>query len=309
MRRLHLWIFLLLTSCSPAPVAAPTPVAPTQTNLPTAAFFPTPPLVIVTPEIPTSTPVPCDPLNEDFCVSAGNFIFERPIRSPGNASVDPSYRYGTTAQRTRDPHHGVEFLSKFGTSVYAAGDGEVVFAGLDTEAVYSPWRLFYGNKVVIRHAEEIYTLYAHLSVIDVAAGEWVRAGDKIGEVGQTGGATGSHLHFEVRRGGDGTDYFSTENPELWLMPQEGFGVLSITLDTGRAEKFEREIVVASNTNGNVYYIYTYSRGFEHNSEDAAISDLPPGRYRIAFIEGGALYERWVDVYAGMLTQALFVMRR
>lgn len=223
--------------------------------------------------------------------------------------MDPSYRYGTTAQRTRDPHHGVEFLSKFGTSVYAAGDGEVVFAGLDTEAVYSPWRLFYGNKVVIRHAEEIYTLYAHLSVIDVAAGEWVRAGDKIGEVGQTGGATGSHLHFEVRRGGDGTDYFSTENPELWLMPQEGFGVLSITLDTGRAEKFEREIVVASNTNGNVYYIYTYSRGFEHNSEDAAISDLPPGRYRIAFIEGGALYERWVDVYAGMLTQALFVMRR
>lgn len=260
-------------------------------------------------EIPTSTPIPCDPLVEDFCVSAGNFIFQRPVHPPGNDSVDLTYRYGTTAQRTRDPHHGVEFLNRFGTPVHASGDGEVVFAGLDEAAVYSPWPMFYGNLVVIRHADQLYTLYAHLSAVDVQAGQPVRAGDKIGEVGQTGAATGSHLHFEVRRGGDGTDYFSTENPELWLVPQEGLGAISITVETGWGVKFEREVVVTGETNGRVHYVSTYARGFEHNSEDVVIGNVLPGRYRIAFVEGGVLYERWVDVQAGALTQAVFVVGR
>jgi murein DD-endopeptidase MepM/ murein hydrolase activator NlpD len=312
MRRLTLLIFLLLASCAPAQTAVPALEAvPTHTDTPpTAAFFPSQtPLPTARLDIPTSTSIPCDPFVEDFCVSTGNFIFQRPIRPPGNASVDISYRYGTTAQRTRDPHHGVEFQNGFGAPVHAAGDGEIVFAGLDDEVVFSPWRIFYGNTVVIRHADEFYTLYAHLSIIDVAVGQQVRAGDKIGEVGQTGGATGSHLHFEVRRGGDGTDYFSTENPELWLVPQEGFGVLSITLDTGRTEKFEREVVVTGMMSGSVHYVNTYSKGFEHNSEDAVIGNVLPGRYRIAFIEGGVFYERWVDVHAGMLTQVVFALDR
>ena len=67
----------------------------------------------------------------------------------------------------------------------------------------------------------MYTLYAHLSKVDVQAGDEVKAGDLIGKVGQSGVATGSYLHFEVRKGGDGTDYFSTQNPELWLAPNDG----------------------------------------------------------------------------------------
>jgi murein DD-endopeptidase MepM/ murein hydrolase activator NlpD len=75
----------------------------------------------------------------------------------------------------REPHHGVEFLNKFGTPVHAAGDGAVQFAGPDEEAVYSPWRDFYGNVVVIHHADEMYTLYAHLSKVDVQVGDEVKA--------------------------------------------------------------------------------------------------------------------------------------
>lgn len=222
--------------------------------------------------------------------------------------MDISYRYGTTANRTRDPHHGVEFLNKFGTPVHAAGDGEVVFAGLDETALYSPWAIFYGNMIVIRHDNGLYTLYAHLSAIDVYEGKQLVTGQKIGEVGQTGGATGSHLHFEVRRGEDITDYFSTENPELWLTPKPGTGAISITLFSNRTTKFEREIVITGPTGVN-HYVFTYAKGFEKNREDAVINDLPAGRYRIAFIEAGAFFERWVDVTDGKLTGVVFRVGR
>ena len=61
----------------------------------------------------------------DYCITDGHFLFQRPIKSPANTSVDETYRYASTANGTRDPHHGVEFLNKFGTPVYAAGDGVV----------------------------------------------------------------------------------------------------------------------------------------------------------------------------------------
>jgi len=121
----------------------------------------------------------------------------------------------------------------------AAGDGEVVFADADKKTKFSPWNNFYGNVIVIRHADEMYTLYAHLSEILVQVGDQVQAGDEIGKVGQTGGATGSHLHFEVRKGGDYTDYFSTENPELWTLPPEGTGALSITLNLAQKNEIKR----------------------------------------------------------------------
>ncbi len=259
---------------------------------------------MATVEMPTFTPVPCDPHVEEFCISDGHFVLHRPIRPPANDAVDITYRYGTTAKKKREPHHGVEFLNPFGTPVYAAGDGEVAFAGSDETSLFSPWPLFYGNLILIRHADGVHTLYAHLSKIDVAVGQPVTASQKIGEVGQTGGATGSHLHFEVRRGENATDYFSTENPELWLIPTPGAGALSITLVSDRATKFERDVVLTAATGVN-YYVSTYAKGFERHREDLAIGDLPAGFYRIAFVEAGRLYERWVEVREGKLTEAVF----
>lgn len=313
MKKLSPLILLTFLASCAAPQPAPTPevtstpiilphtqtatlLPPTATPLPTATI------------VPTETPIPCDPFIAEFCITDETLIFQRPILPPDNDSVDISYRYGTTAKRTRDPHHGVEFLNRFGTPVHAAGDGEVVFAGPDETAVYSPWAVFYGNMVVIRHENDLYTLYAHLSRIDVYEGQQVFVGEKIGEVGQTGGATGSHLHFEVRRGEDITDYFSTENPELWLIPKAGTGTISITLLSDRMTKLERDIVITGPTGIN-YYVTTYSKGFEKNREDVVIGDLPVGSYRIAFIEAGTFFERWVDVLDGKLTQVVFHVRQ
>ncbi len=194
------------------PTLTSTPIVLTQTPEPTATS--------ITLPSPTATqPSTCDPFSVDYCITDGHFIFQRPIKSPANDLIDPTYRYGSTQNNTRDPHHGVDMENPIGTPVYSPADGQVVFAGPDKEAIYSPWVNFYGKVIVIKHADDLFTLYGHLSKIVVEAGQDVKVGDKIGEVGKEGVAIGSHLHFEVRRGGDGNDYFSTLNPELWMSSQ------------------------------------------------------------------------------------------
>jgi hypothetical protein len=86
----------------------------------------------------------------------------------------------------RSPHAGVDFPAAAGTPVYAAQSGKVVLA----ENLY-----YSGNTVVIDHGFGIYTLYAHLSEIEVKAGDPVDASDEIGKVGATGRVTGPHLHW------------------------------------------------------------------------------------------------------------------
>ena len=86
-------------------------------------------------------------------------------------------------------HSGQDFSAKQGTPVYATGDGVVVNA----EYSFSG----YGNMVVIDHGFGYSTRYAHLSSIDVSTGMKVMRGTKLGGVGRTGKATGSHLHYEV----------------------------------------------------------------------------------------------------------------
>ncbi len=269
--------------------------------------------------IPTSAPhvtatiSPCDPQIEDFCIIDGHFILQRPIKPPANDSVDSTYPYGSTARGTRDPHHGVEFQSPFGTPVYAAGDGVVIFAGLDKEAIYSPWKNFYGNLVVIEHNDGLFTLYAHLSAIEIQKGDEVKVGQKIGEVGQSGVATGSHLHFEVRRG-DMEDYFSTVNPELWLAPsKDENGAVAISIIDTNTNFLFSEMPVnyyldRSQPPVISYYVTTYSRDLATGEENAAVGDLAPGNYRIALTMNGQVYERWVEVESGKLTQVVFVVK-
>lgn len=63
----------------------------------------------------------------------------------------------------------------------------------------------FGNYIIISHSGGLTSVYAHLSKISVRQGQTVRSGQTIGEVGQTGAATGPHLHFEIRRNGKATD--------------------------------------------------------------------------------------------------------
>jgi hypothetical protein len=280
--------------------------APSQTQTATSTSVPIP-----TVETATATIIPCDPQVEEFCITHGHFIFQRPIKPPANDIADSTYPYGSTAKGTRDPHHGVEFLNKFGTPVYAAGNGIVIFAGLDEEAIYSPWNNFYGNLVVIAHENNLFTLYAHLSTIEIQPGDDVKTGQKIGEVGQSGVATGSHLHFEVRRG-DVEDYFSTVNPELWLVPsRDEYGAIAISVMDQNTHLFS-ELTVnhyldRSQPPVKSYYVTTYTRDLFTREENAAVSDLVPGSYRIAMTMNGQVYERWVEVKSGKLTQVVFVV--
>ncbi len=181
----------------------------------------------------------------------------------------------------------------------------ILFAGPDEEAIYNPWKRFYGNVIVIRHANHLFTLYAHLSLIDVKAGGQVKAGEKIGEVGKTGGAIGSHLHFEVRRG-DVKDYFSVVNPELWLALREGEGVLAILVENADGKLRHAELTIQSD--GRTYFIKTYEEEFLSMEENAVLGELVPGRYRITFYSGGQFYERWVEVRSGRLTQVIFIVQ-
>ncbi|NWF63126.1 MAG: M23 family metallopeptidase [Chloroflexi bacterium] len=306
-------VVVFVSSCNfPAPqnavtktptLAAPPPWAETHTPAPASTKT-------VVPPTQTAAPIPCDPLIVDYCIREGYFVFQRPILPPNNAEADITYLYASTQNGKRDPHHGVEFQNAFGTPVHAAGDGLVVFADADKTAKLSPWTNFYGNVVVIQHANATYTLYAHLSNILVVLGQEVNAGDVIGNVGMSGGATGPHLHFEVRMGGDYTDYFSTQNPELWLLPRQGTGALSITVHPLEERNYERPIVVTRYAqNGDevvfVYYIASYASGFEHNREDAVLNNLPVGRYKIAFNDSSGLRERFVWIEQGKLTEVVF----
>jgi murein DD-endopeptidase MepM/ murein hydrolase activator NlpD len=87
-------------------------------------------------------------------------------------------------------HDGIDIAAHEGTPVRAAADGVVV--GVEERAGG------YGRLVVIDHGRGLTTRYAHLSDMSVAQGDRVRAGDAIGHVGQSGRATGAHLHFEAR---------------------------------------------------------------------------------------------------------------
>jgi hypothetical protein len=230
--------------------------------------------------------------------------------------VDPTYRFASTANGKRDPHHGVEFLNNYGTPVQSAGDGVVLFAGPDNVAVYTPWKDFYGNVVVIQHADDLYTLYAHLSEIDVQAGDVIKAGDEIGKVG-SGVATGSHLHFEVRRG-NAENYFATQNPEMWLLPERDernlrYGVVAVSILNEAnvyqfadftIQRYAKSSVVPEKT----YYMTTYVPELTGNEENAALSELTAGHYRIALKLNGYLYERWIDVRSGKLTQTVIVVK-
>ncbi len=99
---------------------------------------------------------------------------------------------GVVTQRGHGPYEAWDIANKVGTPVYAMADGVVIISKS------SGWNGGYGQYIVIKHGNKTQTLYGHLSENSVSAGQTVKQGQKIGELGNTGRSTGPHLHFEVR---------------------------------------------------------------------------------------------------------------
>lgn len=109
--------------------------------------------------------------------------------------------------KTTQPHRGVDYAASEGTPVQSSGDGEITYAG-DIRG--------YGNAVIIDHGRGYTTLYAHLQGFapNIKTGYQVSQGEEIGYVGQTGWATGPHLHYEFRVNG------IHQNPETIAIPND-----------------------------------------------------------------------------------------
>lgn len=133
------------------------------------------------------------PVTREEVPSGGKLAWPLPSRGEITSSfgmrVHPTFK-------TRMMHTGIDIRMPSGTPVYAAGPGEVLYAG---------WLRGYGQIVIIDHGRDLSSVYAHLSRLAVGEGDRVKKGQNIGAVGTTGTTTGAHLHFEVRVNGDAKD--------------------------------------------------------------------------------------------------------
>jgi murein DD-endopeptidase MepM/ murein hydrolase activator NlpD len=234
-------------SPTPTPTSTPTP-SPTatprpETGTPTGETPISTPMATATPvgtptptdtPTPTPTPVPrtvlASSLNlPDPTQAEDHFWFTRPFTDAYATWGSPYYPFGTNNRGQYLWHHGIDIQNPMGVPILAVGDGVVVRAGPDDEIPFGPSPNFFGQAVLIRHDQEwndllVYTLYGHVSKVLVQAGQPVKAGDVVAEVGQGGVALGPHLHLEVRVGG--MTYWDSRNPDLWVRPDPGYGVVA-----------------------------------------------------------------------------------
>ncbi len=283
--------------------SSPATPIPTNTRHPTVTLTPTPSPAVTTinTNVPgplggdtvTWTPMPTQRVVYD------HFVFQRPIGQNDVNYWARNYSYGSTDGGSRPVHHGVDFQNPSGTPILAASDGTVYYAGNDIDTVFGPQPDFYGNVIVIQHplkdvkGDIIYTLYGHMSKVDVLKGQKVKAGQEIGLVGSAGIAIGAHLHFEVRAGKP-TDYNAVLNPEVWVMPYLDYGVL-----TGRVMDLTGKPLPGMTVEVQSAQVYRAGYSYADDSvggdpvfdENFAIPDLPSGYYTVFVKQSGTLLFR------------------
>ncbi|WP_240611044.1 M23 family metallopeptidase [Oceaniglobus ichthyenteri] len=120
-----------------------------------------------------------------YRIAAQKAPFALPIKSAFRFTSGFGPRWGRM-------HSGTDFAAAHGTPIHSTADGVIIHAG---------WQSGYGRLVKIQHEFGIETRYAHMSKIHVKVGQRVSRGDRIGDMGNTGRSTGTHLHYEVRVGG------------------------------------------------------------------------------------------------------------
>ena len=315
---------LMLSSCTGLAAPSPTPViaeAADQTEVPVQQFtiltpspvpfqfnLPTPGAEPVSGWRPPLYPIPWAMSPYD------HFYFARPVAANQVNWPAADYRYGGTFFADV-VHTGIDIDAEEGTPIMAAGPGTIVWAG---------WGLFtetpgyqqdpYGMAVAIRHDfghndQSLYTVYAHMSEVIAMVGQHVETGDVIGLVGATGAVTGPHVHFEVRQSYNSFQY--TYNPELWIAPPQGWGVLvGRVLDTEKKTMARKEVILISEKTKKTYLVKTYGSGGAINpdpyyNENLVLGDLPAGIYKIVISFDKKDRQTWVEIFPGQVTYFTF----
>lgn len=327
---MFLIFFLLLASCAPGPTltseAEETPTAviavdsaiqlpaaveatPRPTIEPFRFVLPTPGAEPVSGWRPPLYPVP-------WAVSPyDHFYFTRPIAADNVNWPLAEYRYGGVFFAPDVVHTGVDIDAAEGAQILAAGPGTVVSSG---------WGLFsgasdnindpYGKAVVIRHdfgykGQALYTIYAHMIETIALVGQHVETGDVIGLVGSTGATTGPHLHFEVRLGAN--TFYNTYNPELWMSPPQGWGVLAgrVTDEKGNTLNYYPLEVRPEPSGVPLRRALTYAQGAvnpdPYYNENLVLSDLPAGIYKLTINYKDKDIQTWVEIFPGQVTYFTF----
>jgi murein DD-endopeptidase MepM/ murein hydrolase activator NlpD len=147
-------------------------------------------------------------------------VYKPPRATGGSGTVRPPASYSGGAflwpvvggsnyisQYFHYGHYGLDIAADYGSRVRAGGAGTVIFAGWKSNGG--------GYQVWIAHGSGLYTTYNHMSAVSVGRGQSVSSGQQVGRVGQSGWATGPHLHFEVWRG-DVWNGGTRVNPLIYL---------------------------------------------------------------------------------------------
>ena len=316
-------------SPTPAPTRTPTPPLLWQHTPTPARFRPEratvpPPTAVASPQAPAiarnndprrgefSPPPEQVPLSLD---PRDHFWFRRPVDSSANSAALFLYAYGSDGPNNEwRVHHGIDLPNPIGKEVRAAADGRVIWAadnytwyenGRYVESAYS-----YGNVVIIEHnfgfqGKRLYTLYAHLQLILVSAGQNVQTGEVIGLSGRSGVVSGPHVHFEVRVGRN--SYYETRNPLLWIAPYENHGVVAgrVTLPDGSLAQDVNVVLMKGERKIDTTTTYVNprqpnSRTWNVNSDEVwrenfVIGDVPSGIYQVVVFLNGRRLVRDVTV--------------
>ena len=145
--------------------------------------------------------------------------------------------------KTKRPHRGVDYAAPTNTPIKAAGDGRIKFAG---------WQNGFGNVVFVEHPNNVVTVYAHANKLKpgLKKGQRVRQGDIIAYVGQTGWATGPHLHYEFRVNGVHRNPMTVKLPDASPIAKTEMPAFKRRTETVLAKlESQKSTVLASNSSG------------------------------------------------------------
>ncbi len=309
-----------LPGLTPSATLQTLPLTPVEAPAATLAILPAPPstrtveaMQIIFPTIipaegaeyrPPIYPVPWALSPHD------HFYFTSPIAATYPADPVWDYRYGGIYFGPDIIHTGIDLPAPRDTEVMAAAPGTVVWAGYGFfSGVAGNTDDPFGLAVSIRHdfgyqGQPLFTTYAHLSEVDVVLGQWLKAGDVLGNIGETGVTTGPHLHFEVRLGEN--DFWKTRNPELWLAPSQGYGVLAARIMGTYGTLLDSyTFFLKSLETGHQFTIITYANLNVHSDdyyqENAVIGGLPAGVYEINIPYGALNRKQTIQINPGQVT--------